>query len=314
MASILADTQYSFSLFLDTQDNHIELDNETIAKINYLAERVGAPTYKKTPDFERKHRGGYRKKTRSAPSTAEDWEAVRNFKTTKLERKTEGVSGELDKIRSHLNKLTKKTYPEIVKNIQDVLALILQNENAKENLVQIGKAIFEIGSKNKFWSELYAVLYKDLAAVCPIMKQICEENFNHFEKLFENIEYVDPNENYDEYCRINKINEERKGMSNFLTYLMKNNLITTDKMCKLIKNLLDTIIAEISNEGKQKNVEEISENLELLIVNGSNKLDKNEAWDSIEEQVEALSQMNAKEYPSLSQKTVFKMMDIYDEL
>ena len=60
------------------------------------------------------------------------------------------------------------------------------------------------------------------------MYDICNKNFDHFGVMFDNIEYISPDEDYNKYCIINKQNEERKGMSNFLTYLMRNNLIDTN--------------------------------------------------------------------------------------
>ena len=321
MTSILADNQYSFNLFYNVNPGIVDLDEDTIAKINYLAQKVGAPTYKKTPDFRRHQQArqessGYkRKQPRTTPTTAEDWEAVRNFKTTKLEKKTEGIDADIDKIRSHLNRLTKKTYSEVLTNIQSILQIIIKDQfSAQENLLKVGNAIFEIGSKNKFWSELYAILYSDLVKVIPIMYDICNKNFDHFGKMFNNIEYISPDEDYNKYCIINKQNEERKGMSNFLTYLMRNNLIDTKNMCNLIIKLLDTIIQEMTKQNKNKHIEEIAENLALLILNGNTKLESSEKWDIIYEKVELLATKKAKDFDSLSQKTVFKMMDIYDEL
>ena len=55
MTSILADTQYHFDIFYNTDTRHVQLQDETISKINYLAQKVGAPSYKKTPDFRRNH-------------------------------------------------------------------------------------------------------------------------------------------------------------------------------------------------------------------------------------------------------------------
>ena len=321
MTSLLANTQYPFNLFYSVNPHIVNLDADTIDKINYLAQKVGAPTYKKTPDFRRHQQArqentGYkRKQTRTTPTTAEDWEAVRNFKTTKLEKKTEGIDADIDKIRFHLNRLTKKTYGEVLKNIQSILQIIIKDQfSAQENLLKVGNAIFEIGSKNKFWSELYAILYSDLVKVIPVMYDICNKNFDHFGKMFDNIEYTSPDEDYNKYCIINKQNEERKGMSNFLTYLMRNNLIDTKKMCNLIIKLLDTILQEMSKEDKSKQIEEIAENLALLILNGNTKLENSKKWEIIYKKVETLATTNAKDFTSLSQKTVFKMMDIYDEL
>lgn len=323
MASVVT-PQYLFDTFYSVSTQQTQLEEETIEKINYLATKVGAPTYKKTPDFRRTNKNktdnGYkRKQTRSStPTTVEDWEAVRNFKTTKLEKTTEGIGVDIDKTRSYLNRLTKKTYNDVLENILRILDLIVNDKSndtdMQENILRVGNAIFEIGSKNKFWSELYAILYKDLVNKNPFMKNICQKNFEEFKDMFTAIEYISPEEDYDKYCIINKKNEERKGMSNFLTYLMKNDLIDTDSMVDLIIDLLKIVETYINMENKQKHVEEISENLSLLILNGLSSLKTANKWTIINDKVEQLSVMKARDYKSLSQKTVFKMMDILDEL
>ena len=87
MASILADSQYTLEQFKTRESlgNIPELDKDVIEKINKLAKRVGAPSYQKTPVFKRSNH--YQKKLKKENISNEDWEAIRNFKTTKLEKK-----------------------------------------------------------------------------------------------------------------------------------------------------------------------------------------------------------------------------------
>ena len=40
-----------------------------------------------------------------------------------------------------------------------LLENILNNDASEEDLLKVGKSIFEIGSMNKFWAELYATRY-----------------------------------------------------------------------------------------------------------------------------------------------------------
>ena len=40
MTSILADTQYHFDIFYNTDTRHVQLQDETISKINYLAQKT----------------------------------------------------------------------------------------------------------------------------------------------------------------------------------------------------------------------------------------------------------------------------------
>ena len=150
----------------------IVLDELTLITINSLAQRVGAPSYQKTPVFKKKHKP-------KKQITDDDWEIMRNFKNTELNR-NDGIELEMDKIRIHLNQITKENYDEMREHIKNILKLILKNKFEMEDLIKVGKSIFEVGSLNQFWSKLYAKLYKDLADEFPLMKSICEKNFDSF--------------------------------------------------------------------------------------------------------------------------------------
>ena len=86
MATLTATRQYTLSDFKNKEEsgNIPELENLVIEKINKLATRVGAPTYQKTPVFKRYN---YNKKKKVNENiSSDDWETIRNFKTTTLDK------------------------------------------------------------------------------------------------------------------------------------------------------------------------------------------------------------------------------------
>ena len=130
----------------------IILDELTLLTINTLAQRVGAPSYQKTPVFKKKNKP-------KKQITDDDWEIMRNFKNTELNRNEEGIELEMDKIRIHLNQITTENYDEMKGHISNILKEVLKNKFEMEDLIKVGKSIFEVGSLNQFWSKLYAKLY-----------------------------------------------------------------------------------------------------------------------------------------------------------
>ncbi len=129
-----------------------ELSEEVIQIINDLAKKVGAPSYNKTPVFKKRSRQ-IRKKDNVI--TQQEWENIRNFKLTKLDKNEEGFVCIIDNIRSNLNKLTNDNFAEINDNIKKIIIKQINKEdNTEENLNEIAKSIFEIGSLNIFWSNL----------------------------------------------------------------------------------------------------------------------------------------------------------------
>ena len=322
MTSILADYQYSLSHF--PEKNQIDttqyLNSETIAKINALATLVGAPSYKRTPVFkQRTNHHPQRKKVISAA----DWTEIRNFKATELEKKEEGVEKDIDELRCLLNKLTSQNYEKMQDNIMTSLTKIIKKNCKEEDLEKIGEAIFNIGSMNKFWSALYAKLYNTIITNFPLMQEIYKKNLENFLSLFNEIRYINAEEDYDEFCKINKENEKRRAVGSFFVHLMNNGIIKEAEILKLIYNLKNKLFASMNEENIKEKVEEIAENIVILIAGGKNKLgaapisspvDVLFDWDACVEFIENMTKMKANEHPSLSNKVIFKFMDLEEEL
>ena len=319
MVSILADHQYDLRHFPDQKNININelISSNVIDIINRLASLVGAPTYQKTPIFTKRERPRRPPRQRQVISGA-DWEEIRNFKATELVKKEEGVEKDIDELRGLLNKLTQNNYDDMQKNILSSLTNII-NKNCKEtDLEKIGEAIFEIGSINKFWSALYAKLYKSILSSFPLMQNIYEKNFKNFLQLFTNIRCVPAEENYDEFCKVNKENEKRRSMGSFFVHLMNNGVISEVAIYSLINSLKNNMLSFMNEENKKEEVEELAENIVILIINGKEKLEsftgENDfVWDSCVEFVENMTKSKIADYPSLSNKVVFKFMDLEEE-
>jgi hypothetical protein len=315
--SILADHQYTLNdYYIITKIQDIsELNQDVIDNINNLAKRVGAPTYKKTPIFKHSNRNIRRRHhVQSATITAADWEAMRNFKTTFLEKPKEGIDTEIEKIRCQLNKLTKTNYEDICQTIKLILSHVLQLNVDKSELEKVGIAIFEIGSINTFWSDLYARLYKDLIDQFPIMRSIYEKNFTSFITLFDSIRFIKSEEDYDLFCQVNAENEKRRALGSFFVHLMMNNVIKVDDIVTLIHSLIEKFTIYKKDREKKNEIGEIGENLCILIGKGFEALKNHRSWETIENFIREISELKTKEYPGISSKTIFKFLDLSEEL
>jgi hypothetical protein len=234
----------------------ISLPDETLKMIGDLTSQVGSPTYIKTPTFHKVEMGD-----RERPSSQqekkkkrikqvevlndEDWETLRSFQATKMVQK-EGLDIEIDLIRSCLNKMTEKNYGDQCLQIVDIL-----NRLSFEDMTKVGNAIFEIASNNRFYSKLYADLYTELISKFVTMHTIFEKNLQVFLEIFENIEHANADENYDEFCRVNKNNERRKALSSFFVNLTINRIIKVEKIIELNHQLLDNVMKFIKEENKK---------------------------------------------------------------
>jgi len=299
-----------------------ELPNETVQLISNLSLQVGSPSYVKTPVFNKKETSPVhsfadsKRKKRGIELNNDDWETLRNYQPTKIEKK-EGVYAEIDNARSFLNKMTDKNYDEMKNKILELLCNIKTNypENESEVIFQMGENIFNIASNNRFYSKIYADLYSELIYVYQPMRDICEVSFSKFMDLFHTIEFVNSAEDYEKFCLINKDNEKRKALSCFFVNLMINGIVTKKQIMGLVIQLLNTFDSFIYQENKVNEVNEISENISFLL---KKECFTEEDYDVLEngmgilKYIELIANSKSKNFKSLSTKSIFKFMDMVD--
>jgi hypothetical protein len=307
------------------------LSQETLDIISKLSEEVGAPTYIKTPIFLKKEgkqiSGGTvngantnYKRVKSKPNeiTDDDWETIRAFQTTQ-KHISEGIEKNMDNIRGFLNKITDSNEESLTKDIKNEIIQLIQHETSEENMMKIGYSIFNIASSNSFYSALYARLFKSLMNDYTIFKNIFDENFKEFMSLFNSIEFVDPKKNYDKFCEYTKTNDKRRSMSLFIINLMIYDVIDKSDIIDIIKQLQKLISTYICKVDKTNEVEELTENVFILITKSKkylNTKDYEDLWESIVKEIEFITLLKPKmkEYPSITNKTIFKHMDINEEI
>lgn len=292
------------------------ISQSTLDLINSLTEQVSSPNYVKTPSFTNNDKPFPRKKKRVNDNIndVEDWESIRTFKKTEIVKK-DGVQKDIDNLRLLINKMTDRTYDKIIVNINETLQNILETGEYDDNSLNlIGYAIFNMATNNKFNSSIYARLCNELKNNYEFMSSIIEHNIKEFMKLFENMEFVLPDENYDKFCEINILNEKRRSMSLFLCNLHKNNVIGLECILQNINNVQGRIMAGISNENSKMEIEELSENLFILLTNTDFKLlSSHEDWANIHQNINCIKGANIQNQPGITHKTKFKHMDMLDK-
>jgi hypothetical protein len=265
-----------------------------------------------------------------------EWETILAFQKTELQKK-EGIELSIDNIRSYLNKLTDKTYTAMLSNIlKEIAALFTASTDDKSEdhntiavMNRIASSIFTTASSNSFYSEIYARLFRDLMAEYAVFRDVFEKNLASFMSLFETIEYCDPKKNYDKFCDINKANEKRKAMSLFIVNLMKNGIVEKKHVLAIMRQIQELMYANLRQEGKTNEVDELAENLYIIVKNSHSVLksaasasattdadsaDVVELFTQRLEQIVEISKLKIKSKPSITNKTIFKHLDMLDEI
>jgi len=312
-----------------------KLPEETLKKISELSLEVGSPSYVKTPVFNKRENiskietsnsrdvinGSVntlkKRKGNKNMEINEEWDSIRTFQTTKIEQKS-GVDGQIDIIRAYLNKLSDKNFSDIQIKVMSVLDTIICETVDDNDLTRLSTFIFDIASDNRFYSKLYADMYCNIIRKYEVMKTPFEESLSTFIELFNVIEYIDPAVDYIKFCNINKNNEKRKSLAAFFMNLMLNNVISPAKIVLITRNLLEQIYTFISQDNKKNEVDELSENVAILFKKELyDESDESEDYDEIDgltimEVIEKIANSKVKDYKSLTNKTVFKFMDMID--
>jgi hypothetical protein len=290
------------------------MDPVVLDIINNLAMKVGSPAYIKTPVFQKKEQLKQtsqpvrRRRTKELSNT--EWDKPEPTNTSSVLVQKKGIDAEINKIRVCLNKLSESTYADNVVQIKEIINAMNVSE---EDLYKVGNAIFEIASNNKFFSKLYANLYTELMQTFPMLRDIFTQNYNSYSTLFKNIQYVNPDVDYNQFCINNVANEQRKAMSAFFVNLNISGVIPAENIANILKELFESVLSLMVQPNKSNEVCEIVENIAILYTTKElpeTRVNWMDAENTLAEIIVKLGKTKMKTYPSLPSKAIFKFMDL----
>lgn len=233
------------------------------------------------------------------------------FKTTKIDLK-DGYEKELNTIRSNMNRLTATNLSTQVPVIcADMERFLQQFPDEKQHLF---KLVFDIISMNKYLVKPNALLMRECVIQIPEFMDHINTHYDSYLNSVHSIEAVDQNIDYNKYCEFIKVNDKRKTFSSFFTELFLYEILTQEKLANIIQFFLDTTREHIDVENKSVMIEELTENIYLIIsILKPQWATLPEDWSaSICRQIKEISLLKSKEHVSLSNRVVFKYMDIND--
>jgi len=335
MVNLRKNMLYTIEQIQAIQQGVFVLPKETIDLLAHIEKNLDIPplqpgsgghndNYYSSSDRQYKHGNGqnYTKSTKPTLVKSSKFAALEEdaasqpvFKTTKFAVKT-GITKQINEIRMKINNLSNSTYS---KNSEAVIELIRQWEPQSENweldLKQICDAVFDIVSKTKLNSDLNAALYK----LCishydqegsAIFTEMINNGVNTLETMIDTAEYADPNQDYDKYCVYSKQTAQIIGMATFYVNSMKISMVSLDKIYTLLENLLEKIEKYTREEDKVATVELLAE-VVFVIVEACHLAMTFDKPDLLKKVVDIAGYKN-KQYPSVSNRFVFKFMDMRD--
>lgn len=326
--------KYSFADFENIRNGgfEYELPEYSLLLINKISKQVGAPTYIKTPIF-RKHihnddntqHTKKRAKKRSGKHgnanelSDEQWEKIRVFDKTDMKQTNDEKEIAVNEIRSHLNKITDKNY-DVIKSEIDFIIYELKTKkmidvkDSNDKLWdKICNLIIETSASNEFYSEQYVILLHDLSKKYKSIMDSFNEVFENRICEISNIKHVNPDDDYEQFCKNNIEIQRRKSFYTFISKLYKYKLISEERYETIIRDTLNEFITNIDKKNMKVICEELSELVEKIIgYNHETLCNEIDDFDEYIDTMRTISEKKAKDNESLSSKSIFKFCDIVD--
>lgn len=230
-------------------------------------------------------------------------------------------------ILGKLNKFSPSNYNEIKEFITHII------DNGETEMIKcFMKLVFEKAASEEMYCPLYAKLLSELSARYPVLLAEMANLYKEYMMIFEEVA-DDNNETYNEMCKRNVEKKYRRGYSQFLAELIKNNVIDTETFVKTINTILQQVETNRTVKDSIKLVEEFADCL-MKIIKAIKIEPKSVDTDEDEKEQNSVTKMNVircilkediafniqplternLENVGLSNKARFTFLDIYENI
>ena len=216
----------------------------------------------------------------------------------------------INEIRTELNKINATNYEGKIlvffEKIAQILDLVDFGDDVQltDKMSAIFNTFFTVCISNKMFAKIYATVLVEIHNKFDFGDLIKESIAQYIESM-QNIVDIDSNVDYDGFCELVTRNNNRKNITNFFCEVAKLNkmeLISTSVIQTLASDLVTRVVAAVEHADKQKEVEEITENI-VIIFSHFDQVFK----AGFTAQFESLVSLKK---PGMSSRTKFKYMDL----
>ena len=252
---------YTLDQFTDIALNlnkHI-LPDDVLSVYDKLLKDLNINT--RTVEYEQREKR-YKRQKNNKPELLSSGKVV-EFKQKEVVVKTDYEKIMIN-IRASLNKLSSKNYDtqtELLRSYLDELSSL----NDESYFMECSNYLFDVASKNKFYSEMYANLYVELSKLYPIFEERKEQFIIDCIEDLDTITYIDETQDYEGFCKNNKQNDIRRSMNTFLIHLYKKKQCNIQCILKMTTAIFDKIEVNKNTASQVHVIEELTENLYIFI-------------------------------------------------
>ena len=282
------------------------LEKETQTVIDALIILLGLNVQTKTKGV---------KKERGRITTDKTWTRKEEFKVT-IMKKTEGIDEILNNLRGILNKITVNNYDVQREHVFETINQLIEYQDEQNDDVlkyeKIVECFYKVIINNRVYANIYAKLYSELLDKYILLDEYRNYFLDNYEDNLTEINFIDPEEDYDKFCVINKQNEQRKSLLSFLVHSIPTEVYSFEDVKTILYDLFEKIE---NNKGNRKDVninEEILENIFVIFSEGRDIINKEVSKYELIAKITSLTKYKIADYPGFSSRMRFKCMDILD--
>lgn len=231
-------------------------------------------------------------------------------------------------IRVCMNKVSPKNVTnqilQLIDYLQAATALDYGSPDTKEHVRLVLNIIIDVSVASKFYSEtfIHVVLSvqnfkspgSEIRPYAGLLQESLCDKFCQYITSFDHLSYVDPDDDYDMFCNIQKQNDKRRAETNFFSLLRASVTflpLSTDDVAFLILDKIMRIVDADANDGEicspgismHHEVDELCENLSIILAIMLPA--KHIFRKDISHNIISLAAMKAREKPNLSIRAIF---------
>ena len=222
-----------------------------------------------------------------------------------------GFAKGLDEVRKLFNKLTGSKASTLMPILTAELDKLKAFPDFSEAVVL--ETIFGIVCSTPFYSRMYAQYYSALAGTQQYLMEEIPKQIDHFKEVTKSIVTVNPNEDYDGFCAANKLNGRRQALGKFILALCEHGVLDDD----VIQDVLSFVLSEFDRismvEGKKDECATLADLCGALILDNGYVIQRI-TNGPLHDAIVKTSKLRTSDRCSLSNKSVFKFMDIKDHM
>jgi len=217
-----------------------------------------------------------------------------------------------------LNKFSHSNYNEIKEFITTII-----DSGQTDMMKCFMKIVFEKAASEEIFCPLYAKLLSELSTLYPVLLTEMANLYTQYMEIFEEVA-EEQTETYNEMCKRNVEKKYRRGYSQFLAELIKNNVMDTDTFLKILSKIIGQVEANTAIPESTKLIEEFADCL-MRIMKAIRvdplKHDENDAIGLIRStlkgeimsRIQPLS-VRQPDMLGLSNKARFTFLDMYESI